>query len=91
LVALLRHIVVPSPRPTQLAAALGALLVAMLLFFSSFASALSSLAALPAAQFACAFWLSTNPRTGRFGVRVIRISVHAVLISSVASSSTAGS
>ncbi|XP_062227920.1 uncharacterized protein LOC133926150 [Phragmites australis] len=64
-VALLRHVVLPSPRPAQLAAALGALLVATLLSSSPFAGALASLAALPAARFARAFWLGTDqPRTG---------------------------
>lgn len=64
-VALLRHVVVPSPRPALLAAALGALLVTTLLSSSPFAGALASLAALPAARFARAFWLGTDqPRTG---------------------------
>ncbi|KAK3128265.1 hypothetical protein QOZ80_6BG0459170 [Eleusine coracana subsp. coracana] len=63
--ALLRHVVLPSPRPAQLAAALGALLVATLLSSSPFAGTLASLAVLPAARFARAFWLGTDqPRTG---------------------------
>jgi len=89
-VALLRHVVVPSPRPAQLAAALGALLVATLLSSSPFAGALASLAALPAARFARAFWLGTDqPRTG---LAVLASSAPArlllylaVLVSSVAS------
>ncbi|CAL5036457.1 unnamed protein product [Urochloa decumbens] len=89
-VALLRHIVVPSPRPAQLAAALGALLVATLCSSSPFAGALASLAALPAARFARAFWLGTDqPRTG---LAVLASSAPArlilylaVLVSSVAS------
>lgn len=64
-VALLRHVVLPSPRPAQLAAALAALLVATLLSSSPFAGTLASLAVLPAARFARAFWLGTDqPRTG---------------------------
>ncbi|CAL5045467.1 unnamed protein product [Urochloa decumbens] len=89
-VALLRHVAVPSPRPAQLAAALGALLVATLLSSSPFAGALASLAALPAARFARAFWLGTDqPRTG---LAVLASSAPArlilylaVLVSSVAS------
>jgi hypothetical protein len=64
-VALLRHMVLPSPRPAQLAAVLGSLLVATLLSSSPFAGTLASLAALPALRFARAFWLGTDqPRTG---------------------------
>jgi hypothetical protein len=89
-VALLRHVVVPSPRPAQLAAALGALLVTTLVSSSPFAGALASLAALPAARFARAFWLGTDqPRTG---LAVLASSAPArlllylaVLVSSVAS------
>ncbi|RCV19968.1 hypothetical protein SEVIR_4G018200v4 [Setaria viridis] len=89
-VALLRHVVVPSPRPAQLAAALGALLVTTLISSSPFAGALASLAALPAARFARAFWLGTDqPRTG---LAVLASSAPArlllylaVLVSSVAS------
>ncbi|RLN12113.1 hypothetical protein C2845_PM09G01360 [Panicum miliaceum] len=89
-VALLRHVVVPSPRPAQLAAALGALLVATLLSSSPFAGALASLAALPAARFARAFWLGTDqPRTGLAVLASsapARLLLHlAVLVSSVAS------
>ncbi|OEL35001.1 hypothetical protein BAE44_0003985 [Dichanthelium oligosanthes] len=89
-VALLRHIVVPSPRPAQLAAALGALLVATLLSSSPFAGALASLAALPAARFARAFWLGTDqPRTGLAVLASsapARLLLHlAVLVCSVAS------
>ncbi|XP_062234221.1 uncharacterized protein LOC133931371 [Phragmites australis] len=89
-VALLRHVVLPSPRPALLAAALGALLVATLLSFSPFAGALASLAALPAARFARAFWLGTDqPRTGLAVLASsapARLLLHlAVLVSSAAS------
>ncbi|WVZ82776.1 hypothetical protein U9M48_030003 [Paspalum notatum var. saurae] len=90
-VALVRHVVVvPSPRPAQLASALGALLVATLLSSSPFAGALASLAALPAARFARAFWLGTDqPRTGLAVLASsapARLLFHlAVLVSSVAS------
>jgi len=88
-VALLRHVVVPSPRPALLAAALGALLVTTLLSSSPFAGALASLAALPAARFARAFWLGTDqPRTGLAVLSSsapARLLLHlAVLVSSVA-------
>lgn len=64
-VALLRLVMLPSPRPAYLAAALGALLVATLLSSSPFAGALASLAALPATRFARSFWLGTDqPRSG---------------------------
>ncbi|KAF0902374.1 hypothetical protein E2562_016217 [Oryza meyeriana var. granulata] len=64
-VALLRLVMLPSPRPAHLAAALGALLVATLLSSSPFAGALASLAALPATRFARSFWLGTDqPRSG---------------------------
>ncbi|KAF8732720.1 hypothetical protein HU200_015055 [Digitaria exilis] len=89
-VALLRHVVVPSPRPAQLAAALGALLATTLLSSSPFAGALASLAALPAARFARVFWLGTDqPRTGLAVLASsapARLLLHlAVLVSSVAS------
>nr|CAB3466825.1 unnamed protein product [Digitaria exilis] len=89
-VALLRHVVVPSPRPAQLAPALGALLVTTLLSSSPFAGALASLAALPAVRFALAFWLGTDqPRTGLAVLASsapARLLLHlAVLVSSVAS------
>lgn len=88
-VALLRHVVVPSPRPALLAAALGALLVTTLLSSSPFAGALASLAALPAARFARAFWLGTDqPRTALAVLSSsapARLILHlAVLVSSVA-------
>jgi hypothetical protein len=80
---------VPSPRPALLAAALGALLVTTLLSSSPFAGALASLAALPAARFARAFWLGTDqPRTGLAVLSSsapARLLLHlAVLVSSVA-------
>ncbi|KAL6861462.1 hypothetical protein ACP4OV_017162 [Aristida adscensionis] len=88
--ALLRHAVAPSPRPAQLAAALAALLVATLASSSPFAGALASLAALPAARFARAFWLGTDqPRTGLAVLASsgpARLALHlAVLVSSAAS------
>ncbi|TVU12862.1 hypothetical protein EJB05_46527, partial [Eragrostis curvula] len=88
-VALLRHVVLPSPRPAQLAAALGSLLVATLLSSSPFAGTLASLAALPAARFARAFWLGTDqPRTGLAVLATSapsRLLLHlAVLVSSAA-------
>ncbi|KAG8094041.1 hypothetical protein GUJ93_ZPchr0012g19415 [Zizania palustris] len=64
-VALLRLVMLPSPRPAYFASTLGALLLATLLSSSPFAGALASLALLPATRFARSFWLGTDqPRSG---------------------------
>ncbi|KAL5224098.1 hypothetical protein ABZP36_010737 [Zizania latifolia] len=64
-VALLRLVMLPSPRPAYFASTLGALLVVTLLSSSPFAGALASLALLPATRFARSFWLGTDqPRSG---------------------------